>query len=366
MSDFWVSERLQLAAWGLSLLMLALVLLILVGLLGLRLYRRWQAPQREAMQQAHRLWLIQAAMGEPWDLHNGQRWVNDERSRWAFLKLWLHMQLSLKGVAHERLTLLGQSLDLAGVALQQLNSPHYAKRMVALLTLGVLRHASAVPVLQERLAHGHAHSTIYAGRALLEVDASAHAQAVVRGVLDKDELDWSLLAVLFKPFRPALQQAMLDQWPRIDPSERVRTSAEQLGPMLRCLRLARALQLQLPSPLLAPLLHPEEDIESLIAAIRLFQGEQGIEPLLRLADHPEWRVRAQVARALSYVGQASCLGRLVTLTTDREWWVRFRAAQALFRLPGVSCAELLQQVHATQDRYAIQMVQAVACAEGRV
>lgn len=362
MSPTWEPADLQRLAWWLSLTLLGLVLLILLGLLVLRLYRRWQAPKRDAMRMAHRALLIQCAAGQSMD---GRPWVPNERARWLFLKAWLHLQLSVKGAASERLTDLGRTLGLDALAMKHLRSRHYAKRMVALLTLGFLRQPSAVSVLQERMAQGHSHTAIYAGRALLEVDASAHASEVVRGVLGQHDMDLSLAAVMFKPFRPVLQTAMLAQWPRREPTDTSRNRPEPLGPMVRWLRLARALQLQLPSTLLAPLLDPQEDIESLIAAIRLFQGEVGIEPLLRLADHPDWRVRAQVARALSYVGSSSTLPLLVELTTDREWWVRFRSAQALFRLPGLSAHVIMQRVRATQDRYAVQMVEAVALAEAR-
>lgn len=361
MSGAWDPGHLQTLAWWLSLAMLVSVLLILTGLLGLRLYRRWQAPKVQALRQAHRLLLMQCVAGEP---VQGRIILRDRGERWVFLKSWLHMQLSLKGAASTRLTEMGRELGLHDLALSQLRSSHYAKRMVALLTLGFLRLPSSVPLLQQRLTQGHSHTAIYAGRALLEIDPRVHAAEVVQGLLGKGELDLALAAVMFKPFRPSLQEAMLSQWPRLDPSDMVRTTPEQLGPMVRWLRLARALQLQLPSPLLVPLLHPQEDIESLIAAIRLFQGEQGIEPLLRLAHHPDWRVRAQVARALAYVGQPATLPLLVELTTDREWWVRFRSAQALFRLPGVTAKLILEKVQATQDRYAIQMVESVAMTLG--
>ncbi len=362
MSEAWGPAQLQDLAWWLSLAILGLVLLILLGLLSLRLYRRWRAPRWHIIRQAHRQLLIQCAVGESVD---ARAWLRNDRSRWTFLKLWLRMQLSLKGEASERLSRMGRDLDLARLALKHVHSRHYAKRMVALLTLGFLRQPSAVALLQARMAQGHSHSVIYAGRALLEIDALVHRNEVVRGVLAKEDLDLSLVAVMFKPFRTVLQPAMLDQWPRRDPCDLTRTASAQLGPTVRWLRLARALQLQLPSPLLVPLLDPQEDIESLIAAIRLFQGEQGIEPLLCLARHSDWRVRAQVARALSYVGQAANAPVLVELTTDREWWVRFRSAQALFRIPGLSTSQVLDLVRATRDRYAIQMTEAVALTEGK-
>lgn len=352
----------QLERWaaGVALVLLALAVVLLGLLLALRGYRKWREPRRQARLAGFRHTLLQVAMG---DLQPVALPGLDQATRWELLKLWLHAQLSLRGHAQERLRQLGLACQLEQSAWQHVHGSHHAQRMMALLALGLLRQTVALDLLRQSMAQGQALTPIYAARAMLDIDASKHANEVVQGLLQKPALDWSLVAVLLKPHRGVLQEDMLRHRPPQTFESQAHDSIET-SLLVRWLRLARALQLQLPSSWLIALLHEGQELESLIAAIRLFQGEDGMEPVLCLARHPDWRVRSQVARALAYVGDARCADVLVRLTTDREWWVRFRAAQALFQLPGLQAASVLERVTQTGDRYAIQMVQAVQALEG--
>jgi hypothetical protein len=252
---------------------------------------------------------------------------------------------------------------LATLAVTHVESRHYAKRMVALLSLGFLHQTEQLQLLRERMQQGHSHTAIYAGRAMLQIDAATHAETVARILLEKAELDLALTAVIFKPYRAALMPVMQALWQKHEVATLGHDAADDQW-SLRWLRLARALQLQLPSDWLAPQLQDTRNVEALIAAIRLFQSENGLAPLLPLAQHPDWRVRAQVARALSYVGTRSEAEILVRMTTDAQWWVRFRSAQALLSLPGLDVEQVRQWVADTGDRYALQMMQAVIETEG--
>ena len=97
---------------------------------------------------------------------------------------------------------------------------------------------------------------------------------------------------------------------------------------------------------------------------RLLQGEQGATLVVVQAEHPDWRVRAQVARSLAHIGGATELPLLTRMMTDAQWWVRYRAAQALLGLPGMSGELLLDCAQSTQDRYALSMAQAVLAEAG--
>jgi hypothetical protein len=353
----------QVERWaaGVALALLVLVIALLLLLLALRLYRRWREPRRQAMLAEFRRVLMQVALG---DLQPAALAGLDQTSRWELLKLWLHAQLSLSGAAQGRLRQLGLACQLEQSAWIHVHGTHHAQRMMAMLALGFLGHTSALTVLRQRLLQGHALTPIYAARAMLDIDGAQHAREVIQVLLEKPALDLSLVSVLLKPHRGVLQEVMLHAKPP-PPNQPESPQDSDSSAWVRWLRLARALQLQLPSHWLTPLLHEGQELESLIAAIRLYQGECGIAPLLALTRHPDWRVRSQVARALAYVGDARCADELIRLTTDREWWVRFRSAQALFQLPGVSAAFIVERVAQTGDRYAIQMVHAVQVAQGQ-
>ena len=338
-------------AWALAWGTLALVAGMVLALLVLRWMRWRDAPRRAAFEALWRPLLMRCALGEamhsPWP-------TLARRQRWSWLQLWLHLQMSLQGPSRQHLAALGQTMGVAELALARLASSHQSERLVGMLALGFLQDKSHAPVLQQALAQGRNPVVVYAARALLETDEAQHAPAVVQALLACPGLDMSLASVMLKPFRSALQAAMMAAWPLAGSEGR-----------LPWLRLARALQLQLPQALLAPCLAPGQDAELLMAALRLVQGEQGTQPVVALAQHADWRVRAQAARALAEIGARAEVPLLVAMTADAQWWVRYRAAQALLRLPGVSQAQALQAVHAGGDRYALSMLQAVMAEGGR-
>lgn len=340
-------------AWALTWLTLALVGLIVLGLLVLR-WARWRnAPRMAAFEARWQPLLMRCMAGE--DVR-AQLPPLAGRERWPFMKLWLHSQMSVQGPGRQRLADLGAAMGCREMALRRLRSTHYSERMVGLLALGFLRDASSSLQLLERLSRGSSHTVIYAGRALLEIDEGAHADAVVTALLACEGLDLSLASVMLKAFRRALHEAMRAQRPDVSQGN---------ARVLAWLRLARALKLQMPTPLLAPFLTLEQDTDVLIAAIRLVQGEQGASLVAAQATHADWRVRAQAARALGYIGSMQDVPLLLQLVTDAQWWVRYRSAQALLRIPGMDPAQVLERVTATQDRYALSMLKAVLAEGGR-
>lgn len=334
-------------AWG----TLGLVGLMVLGLLMLRWVRWRRAPRLTAFEAEWLPRLMACALGDAVVAQPLARW-----QRWPFMKLWLHTQMSLHGAGAQRLAALGRAMGCGPMALQRARSRHPSERMVGLLALGFLGDTEHVPLLMQRLTEGGAQQPVYAGRALLEINAQRHADAVTSALLASPGLDMSLTSIMLRPFRAPLAQALLRQTPGPDETW-----------ALTWLRLVRALRLQLPSPVLAPFVQQDEDIECLIAAIRLVQDEQGASVVAMQSRHADWRVRAQVARALGFIGEDDEQPVLTHLLTDAQWWVRYRAAQAMLRLPGMNAQRLLACAQATQDRYALSMAQAViAEAEGGV
>ena len=338
-------------AWGLAWVTLGLVAAMVLGLLVLRWWRWRREPRLAAFEAQWQPVLLACIAGEP---PAQPLPVLRAHEHWPFLKMWLHSQMSVQGPCRERLAQLGQTMGCREMALRRLHSSHSAERLVGMLALGFLRDAGSVAELRAQLTRPSHHSAVYAGRALLEIDAQAHAGAVAQALLQAPGLDLALASVLLKPFRAVLGQALQQHPP---------TPADAAA-ALRWLRLADALKLQLPHALLAPFLTAEQDTELLMAAMRLYQGEQGAEVLTPYAQHPDWRVRVQLARALAHVGSAAQVPLLAGLAADAQWWVRYRAAQALLALPGLTRAQVHAAVAATGDRYAQSMLQAVLAEQG--
>lgn len=339
-------------AWALAWGTLALVALMVLTLLLLRWWRWREQPRRAAFEARWRPLLMRCALGDdlPVPLPTLAR-----RERWAWLQLWLHLQMSLQGPSRQRLAALGRSLGGTDLALARVRSSHQSERLVGMLALGFLQDTAHEPLLLQALAQGHNPGVVYAGRALLEIDEARHADAVTQALLACPGLDVSLASVILKPFRRVLHGALMARCPQ-----------EASPDSLPWLRLARALKLQCPQAVLAPCLAPDQDPEVLMAALRLVLGEQGAQPVVALAQHADWRVRAQAARALAEIGTRAELPLLVAMTADAQWWVRYRAAQALLRLPGVRHEQAFQAVQAGGDRFALSMLQSVMAEGGRL
>lgn len=338
--------------WLLACATLGLVCLLIMGLLLLRWVRWRNEPRQRAFQARWRQLLMRCAVGE--DVFADLPALA-ARERWPFLKLWLHGQMSLKGPARERLARMAQTLGCGPWVLSQLGSRYAAERLMAMLALGFLKQVSAAPVLLEQLHKGGSQTAVHAARALLDIDVAAHAAPVVRCLLDRRDLDFSLVAVMLKPFGASLQATWMAEVPA--------PGSDDVH-LLSWLKLARALALQLPSEVLQPFLQAPHGTDVLIAAIRLVQGEIGTREVAALADHPDWRVRTQVAQALGLIGSPCDMDLLVRLSTDPQWWVRYRAAQALMRIPGLGREQVQTLISATGDKYAVSMLAAVVAEEG--
>lgn len=339
-------------AWWLAWTTLLLVMLMVLGLLLLRWVRWRNEPRMVAFQAFWRPMLMRWAMG---DQVNETMPLLKAQERWPFMRMWLHCQMSLQGPSRQRLAELGLRMGCREMALARVDSTHYSERMVGLLALGFLQDRTSVPTLKERLERGSSHSVIYAARALMEIDQVEHGAAVVDALLAYEGLDFALVSVLLKPFKLQLDPALMQACPQPQAAVGEALHAQAF----QWLRLAQALNLLVPQWRLTPFLFSEQHIEVLIAALRLVQGEQGAEAVARHVHHPDWRVRAQVARSLGRIGDLMHKPILLGLLTDRQWWVRYRSAQALLQMPGMRHDHLLAEVVATNDRYALSMLNAV-------
>lgn len=326
-------------AWG----TLGLVALMVLSLLLLRARHWHRAPRLAAFEAQCLPRLMACALGETVAVQPLAPW-----QRWPFMRTWLHAQMSLRGASRQRLAAWGRAMGCGPMALQRAHSRHASDRLVGTLALGFLGETTHAPLLLQRVREGGAHQTVYAARALMEIDPHSHAHAVVQALVHSPELDLPLASVMLKPVRSALATALLSAPP----------SAQDPW-ALRWLQLARALRLQVNSEALAPFLQQNPNTENLMAAIRLVHDAPGLALLMPHVTHADWRVRAQAARALGTIGQADTHAVLTPLLTDAQWWVRYRAAQALLRLPGMDAERLLAHARATQDRYALSMAQAV-------
>lgn len=348
-------ELLRAASWWVAWGTLVVIALLLLMLVVLGMANRRETVRQQQFQSRWRPLLMQVALGDAVPSLPALK----ARDRLRLLKLWVHLQLSLRGQARDRLAALGMQLGLDGLAQRWLRKGHRAEQLLALLVMGYLRHESLRPGLRAPLAHPSSALALHAGWALLCTAPAEEADAVADQLLTRHDLDWVRVSVLMREHRTVLAPRVIRRLQTLGQDAPQGTTQDVARSLAQALKLAGALRLQLAPEVLQPVLAPGQTPDVLMAALRLVQEGTLADAVRALVTHPAWPVRAQVARTLGRIGQEADVQHLLVLLTDAQWWVRYRAAQALAALPCLPRPRLQVLVEGLSDRYARDMVQQV-------
>jgi HEAT repeat protein len=320
----------------------ALLLTLLLGLQILRLRIALRARQRREKRTLAR-WrpiLNAAIVGDsPPQL---PRLLPSERLH--FIKLWVHLQSSLRGEASAALKDIACRLGLDADARAMLGRRARTERLLAALLLGHLGDRQAWPELLRLTGMDDPTLSLTALWALVRIDPQAAAEYLTPLFIEREDWAMSHVAGILQQAGTPVAAVLAGMLPRLD--------AKRLP---RALRIAEALRVELPADTLATAMRGSE-IAIVTAALRIVNTPLLQEQVRPLLGHEDWQVRVQAAKALGRIGDRADVERLLGLLADREWWVRYRAAQALVELPWLKRADL-DALHASlQDRFAADML----------
>ena len=314
-------------------------------LLGAQIIRLRMALRRRERREARALarWrpvLSAAIIGETPD--ELPRLSDSERPH--FIKLWVHLQASLRGEASLALNAVARRLGVAIDARAMLARGPRTDRLLATLLLGHLRDRKSWDTLRDMTNSPDVTLSLSALWALVRIDPPAAAAYLTPLFIERDDWAMSHVAGILKEASAPVAGVLADLLPALPPER-----------LPRALRIAEALRIVLPDDLLSGAL-AAADIELVTAALRIVDTPGLLLQVRELLAHPDWQVRVLAAKALGRIGDRSDVDRLVALLADREWWVRYRAAQAVVELPWLGTAELDALQAALTDRFAADIL----------
>ncbi|PQP01913.1 HEAT repeat domain-containing protein [Massilia phosphatilytica] len=269
-----------------------------------------------------------------------------------FIKLWVHLQASLRGEAGVALNDVARRLGVEIDARAMLARGPRTERLLATLVLGHLGDRDSWDALRTLAESPDVTLSLSALWALVRIDPHAAAAYLTPLFVERDDWAMSHVAGILKEASAPVAGVLANLLPAL-PKER----------LPRALRIAEALRIDLPPDVLSAAL-ASADLDLVTAALRSV-GTPGLrDPVRGLLAHADWQVRVLAAKALGRIGDASDVDRLTALLGDREWWVRYRAAQAIVDLPWLGRAELDALQAALTDRFAADIL-AQVIAESR-
>jgi hypothetical protein len=320
----------------------ALLLTLLLGLQIVRLRIGLRARERrEARTLARWRPLLNAAIvGDS----PAQLPTLPAAERLHFLKLWVHLHSSLRGEAGQALNGIACRLGLDLEARAMLGRRARTERLLAALVLGHLGDRQAWPALLRLAGQDDPTLSLTALWALVRIDPQAAAEYLTPLFIEREDWAMSHVAGILQQAGTPVAAVLAGMLPRLD--------AQRLP---RALRIAEALRVDLPDPIVAGAL-ANDAVPVVIAALRIANTPLLQEAVRARLAHQDWQVRVQAVKALGRIGDRSDTARLALLLADREWWVRYRAAQALVELPWMKRADLDTLRAALDDRYAADML----------
>jgi hypothetical protein len=328
------------AAFWTGIAALLLTLLLGVQILRLRIGLRVRERRRARTWARWRPILNAAIVGEaPPQL---PRLPAAERLH--FIKLWIHLQSSLRGEAGAALNDIVRRLGLDLEARAMLGRRARTERLLAALMLGHLGDRQAWAQLLRLAGLDDPTLSLTALWALVRIDPQAAAEYLTPLFIEREDWAISHVAGILQQAGTPVAAVLGGMLPRLD--------AQRLP---RAMRIAEALRVELPAEALATAL-ANESIAVLTAALRIANTPLLQEPVRALLQHADWQVRVQAAKALGRIGGRADTERLVALLADPEWWVRYRAAQALVELPWLQRADLDALRATLEDRFAADML----------
>lgn len=245
---------------------------------------------------------------------------------------WNYIHESVAGESKNGLNLLARALNLYEKTRKLLKSPFLDRRLLAINTLGNLGSDEAYADLEKILSRRDPVISSWAWRALFRIDTQKTIEKHFSIIATRE--DWSPIFVA-----RVLQE--IDADTRSEPLCRLVEECYAAGvakdrQMSRLISYLSLTHIYDHTELVNRILLESNEIEVLIACLRLVNSDDDLTRIRDLINDERWEVRMHAALTLGRLGHEEDVELLIPLLNDPDWWVRYRTASALCAMPGMT------------------------------
>lgn len=344
------SDLSRLVVWlCIALLILMLLLLLQIALLRINLIARTSRERR--FLATWQPLLAAAIAGETTTL---PPLAEDEKI--FFMKLWNHLEESLRGKAKRQLNIIALRCGILQDVYLLLRKNDLRSRLLALTTLGHLGDRSSWGDILRLSQHQDPLLSFVAARALFQIHADNALHDLKPLMLERDDWPTAQLALLLQEAgRESIFATLADTATRMANSK----GPAELGRLNRLLRLLEVAPHQQVISAIRTILAVTADDEVMAQCLKFLREPNDLPTVYRCLDHPNWVVRLQAAQAFGRIGTTNDLPQLAKLLSDPVWWVRYRTAQALVALARGNSQAMSELRVRLADRFALDMLEMV-------
>lgn len=255
-----------------------------------------------------------------------------KRDAVSFLMLWNHLQESLRSESKEKLNRLAREIDIDVIAMDFLERGSLDERLLAVNTLGWLRHDTNWEKLVVIANDADPIYSLAAAKALMRITPEKAVRVLMPLIARRRDWATSTVGSILREAGADLISEPLAKTISVAP-------ADQIPRLISFFEIAHA---EVAIPAIKRILKTSSDLETITACLRLFQDVDDLYTVRNLLKDDRWQVRLQAAVCLGRIGIEEDEERLLQAAADPEWWVRYRSAQALANLPSITFEKLNQ------------------------
>lgn len=248
-----------------------------------------------------------------------------------FLFLWNYLHETVFGESKDNLNSLANALDVNQNAGRMLQSRSLKNQILAINTLGNLREHTAYEQIERIMLGSDPIISLWAWRALFRIDFEKTLQKHLAKIALRE--DWSpafVVKVLLELDSKLISLPLINL---VEESYQNRLNERQLSRTISYLSITH---LDLSKSLIHKILTESEEVEVIIACLRLVNSRKSLPRVRELLKSERWEIRLQVVQTIGRFGLKKDEKLLISALNDLDWWVRYRAATALIQMPSMS------------------------------
>ena len=346
------------AALDISLALTAMSALVLAAIVMVRLRGQVQAKKADAFRRAVEP-LVTAYLAKREDHEN----VVDALQRDPTNAMPLLMEIADRLDPQERLALhpLFVSLPQLTKETTALQSHHWEHRLQAAERLGYLGDDLCAPALLDALQDPVLAVRYAAARSLAILQENSAIRRIVLAFDLPSEMNQRRVAEVLYSFGTTAVGPLLEILKNEDDS----FSDNSIGVASRVLGMLR--EPSAAESLIKLLDHPEFRVRlNAVRSLGAIGDRAATDPISRLACDPSWEVRNVVMQALGKLHSERHIGLLTEGLRDASWWVRYSAAQALWEIGKPGHEALTAAMYISADRFACDISRQILQENGAI
>lgn len=248
-----------------------------------------------------------------------------------FLYTWNYLQESLRGDARKRLNDLANKLSVEEKAISLLRSPLVKNRILAINTLGNLKAKNAYKKVSKFAFKKDPIISVWAFRAMFRIKPQKTLNEFLYLIVEREDWSPAYVAKILKTQGGNLISKKLVELTEDYYEQKLKET--QMARLVSYLKFAHINDY---SPVISRLLSECDQMEVLIACMRLLKTEDSLPKVRKLLKDQRWQLRMFAVMTLARFGHNEDVRHFISMLNDLNWWVRYYSARALMSIPSLS------------------------------